>query len=115
MPEYTLTIPNWHPTRLNQLLTHWAVANKRKKSDYQLVWGYAHTLPKARGKRRLELTIILGPGQRAADPDAYFKVICDALVKLGLLTDDNRQGVELAPVIYRRGKEKATIIRLTDM
>lgn len=61
------------------------------------------------------MTIQLGKGQRAADPDGQWKVTLDALVKAGLLVDDNRQGVELMPVQFTRGAIKATEIVLEDM
>jgi hypothetical protein len=43
-------------------------------------------------------------GQRAPDPDAFFKSLWDALVHAGMLVDDNRQHVELAPVTFSRAE-----------
>ena len=114
---YTVAIPNWHPTRLNTLLNlHWAAANRMKHSDAQVIGVYCYQckVPKAAGKRRVGLEIILGKGQRGGDPDAYFKVVCDALVRLGYLKDDNRQWLDLEPVKYSRGM-KATVITITDL
>jgi Holliday junction resolvase RusA-like endonuclease len=104
-------------TGIQLLSGHWAQAARKKKSDARMVWAYAASaqVPKATGKRSLELTIILEKRQRAADPDAYFKSTCDALVRCGLLTDDNRQGVELLPIKYERGERKATRIILKDL
>ena len=102
---------------MNQLLGgHWSKGHRLKKLDRQMIWAYAQGQPKATGKRRVELTIILKPAQRAADPDAYFKSLADGLVHAGMLTDDNRQGVELTPVTYERGtaSDWGTRIRLTD-
>jgi len=116
--HYILTIPDWAPTPLNKLLSaHWGTPAKRKKADARMIWAYAASaqIPKATGKRSVELTITLAPRQRAADPDAYFKSGCDALVRCGLLTDDNRQGVELLPVRFKRGERKATRIVLRDL
>lgn len=110
-----MVIPDWHPTPLNKLLGHWAVAAKLKKSDKQIIAAYAINIPKAKGRRSVEIEIILAKGQRAADPDAYFKSANDAMVHAGLLVDDNRQGVELKPVIFTRGNRKATVITLRDL
>lgn len=76
---------------------------------------YGAHVPKAAGKRRVKLTIVLGPRQRGGDPDAYWKSTLDALARAGLILDDNRQGVELASVAYERGTRKATVIGLTDV
>lgn len=118
MSEYVIEIPNWQPTTLNRLLGgHWAKAARKKKSDARMVWAYAASaqVPKATCKRSLQLTIILAKRQRAPDPDAHFKSGCDALVRCGLLTDDNRQGVELLPIRYERSERKGTRIVLKDL
>ena len=116
--EYVISIPDWTPTPVNKLLcAHWGTAAKRKKADARMVWAYAASaqIPKATGKRSVELTITLAPRQRAADPDSPWKSLLDALVRCGLLTDDNRQGVELLPVKFERGERKATRIVLRDL
>jgi hypothetical protein len=57
-------------------------------------------VPKATGRRHVSLHIVLKKGQRAGDLDSYFKSLRAALVHAGMLVDDNRQGVELAPVAF---------------
>ena len=116
---YTLFIPQWHPATINQLLRNrWAAASL-KKSDREIVTWYCRMakIPAALGKRRVRLTIILKPGQRAADPDSQHKSTLDALVHANALVDDNRQHVELAPVLYERATEKTwgTRIELEDL
>jgi Holliday junction resolvase RusA-like endonuclease len=116
--SWTMFIPDWHPTKLNQLIgRHFAVVARLKRVDrwHIATWSLRDGVRAAQGKRRVQLTIILGPRQRAADPDAYWKCLLDALVHCGLLKDDNRQWVELAPVEFDRGKQKATIIKLEDI
>jgi hypothetical protein len=117
MGEYVISIPDWHPTPLNKLLGHWAQAARKKKADVRMVWAYAASaqVPKAICKRSLQIVIVLGKRQRACDPDAYAKSLNDALVQCGLLTDDNRQGVELLPVKFERSERKATRIVLRDV
>jgi Holliday junction resolvase RusA-like endonuclease len=117
---YTLHIPRWQPRRLNELLScHWAKAARLKRADRQMIAAYARKAktPQATGKRRVMLTILLKPHQRGADPDAYHKSYLDSLVYAGLLIDDNRQHVELAPVQYRRAGEQdwGTIVALEDI
>lgn len=100
-----LFIPSWHPAPLNKLKGHWGIGHKLKKADREMVAMYARlmSVPKATGKRRVLLTIILAPGKRGCDPDAYWKSLLDALVQAGLLIGDNPNGVELPPVIFERG------------
>ena len=118
MAEWRVTVPRWHPTPLNKLLKmHHMAAHRAKKGDMQMVAVYGRHVPKAVGKRRVRLILRLKKGQRGVDPDAPLKVALDALVAAGLLTDDNRQGVELAPVHYERGTETdwGTVIVLEDL
>jgi hypothetical protein len=114
---YTLEIPRWHPAPLNKLMKgHWSNGHQLKKVDRAMVAAYASRLPKAKGKRLVSLHIILHKGQRAPDPDAFFKSLCDALVHAGALVDDNRQHVELAPVTFSRDPEGwGTRITLEEM
>jgi Holliday junction resolvase RusA-like endonuclease len=108
----TITIPNWHPTPLNKLINgHWAIAAKRKKADRNLIYCYTRHLPEATKKCRVHVAIILGKGQRACDPDAYWKSLNDALVHAKMLVNDSHKWVELMPIKFTRG-EMATIIRL---
>ena len=116
--RFSVLIGRWHPTPLNQLLgSHHMVAARLKASDAAIVFGelFAAGVPAARAKRRVSLILTLGKGQRACDPDAYFKSAHDALVGCGALVDDSRQWVELIPVEFIRGDEKATRIILEDI
>jgi hypothetical protein len=55
-------------------------------------------------------------GQRGGDTDSYFKSLGNALVSSGLLTDDNCQGVEFAPVTSSRDpKSWGSRITLEEM
>lgn len=110
-----ITIPNHHPAALNQYIgRHWSIGAKLKKIDKQMVLAYCQHIPKAKTKRRVDFTIILGKGQRARDPDAYQKSLGDALVNAQMLFGDSHKWVEWGNVEYLRGI-KATIITLTDI
>jgi Holliday junction resolvase RusA-like endonuclease len=112
----TVTIPNWHPKRLNELIgCHWAAAGRKKKADRNLVWAYTRKVPKAKLPRRVTLTLTMAPRQRRGDGDAYWKSLLDALVHCGLLVDDGPKWCELAPVRYVRGPAMATEIGLEDL
>lgn len=120
--RWTVTIPAWHPVKDNELITsrHWGKAYRLKQADKRMVWYSFRVLPtrvipRAKGKRRVTLTIVLGKGQRGGDPSAYWKSLLDALVDCEMLTDDNRQGVELMPVAYERAEKPATRIVLEEI
>jgi hypothetical protein len=89
-----------------------------KKADRHMIAGYtmAARIPRAEGKRRLSLHIILGKGQRGADADAYFKSLFDACKHAGLILDDSNRYVELAPVTFARDWHNwGTVITLLDL
>ncbi len=118
MPTYTLVLRNHHPARLNELLAgHWGPRHRRKKFDRDIIALEARSqrTPKATTARRVSVEIVLGPRQRAGDPDAYWKSLLDALATAGLLVDDRRQCVELGPVTFTRGPAKRTAITLEDL
>ncbi len=111
---HTSHILDWQPAPLNKLLGHWSKSAKLKKLDRGVIAYYFADTPKAQGKRRITLEIILGKGQRGCDPDAYWKSLCDALVHAGMLKDDSAKWVELAPVVFSRGT-MGSKITLEDM
>lgn len=105
----------FQPPTLNQLMRG-KLRNRMSLSGWwrAIVAAYWHG-PIAAGKRRVTITIILGPRQRGADPDAYFKAVGDALVRCGALADDCKEYVEWAPVVYERGKERGCVIELEEI
>ena len=116
----TLRIEGWHPPRANELMwVDWRVVSTKKKKAAKVVsqWAAVHKLVPATGRRRLDVTIVLAKGQRAPDSDAFDKALRDALVHAGLLTDDNRIGLEPGTVTYKRSGTEAkwTEITLTDV
>ena len=116
MAVHTFTITDWHPVKLNDLIgRHWGVVKARKDKDKLTVFYASINTPKAEGKRRVTVTITLGPRQHGADPDAYFKGLGDSLQYAGMLRNDNKESVEWAPVEYVRGERMATTIKLEDI
>jgi hypothetical protein len=106
---FQLRIKNWHPARLNQFVgRHWSAAHKLKKLDREIVslavgptCKYAHF----HHRRRVSLRIVLKPGQRKCDPDAYWKSLLDALVATHVLRDDSDRWCVLGEVTFTRAKQ----------
>lgn len=115
---WEVTVDGWIPTTLNEMIgRNKYVIHRRKKKDRGVIAAafLLARVPRATGKRRVTMTIALGPRQRGSDPDAYFKGLLDSLTYVGALVDDSPRWVELAPVAYRRSERKATEIRLEDV
>ena len=112
-----LLIPRWHPATINELLRGVKTRIRLKKVDRNIICTYCfyHRIPVATGQRRVDLLITLGPRQKGADPDAFWKSLNDALVQAKLLVDDSRRWVQLGSVTFERGAERATTITLTDL
>ncbi len=115
--RWVLTIPGYQPVPLNALIGHNPYTiHRRKQEDKKKIAAESALagIPKAWCRRSVSLTIILGPRQRACDPDAYWKCLLDSLVACGLLLEDSRQWVKLGTVEFERSK-RATIITLEDI
>ena len=116
--RWVVTLLHYWPPTLNSLIGRdWTVVHGIKKRDKERVAGELAVagVPVATGKRRVSLRIVLGPKQKAPDPDAFWKCLLDSLVACGRLTTDSRFGVELGPVSFERGKDRATILTLEDI
>jgi hypothetical protein len=114
----TLTISRWHPAKLNEWHgAHWSRRARLKRFDREIVGLFAKLagIPVARGKRRVSLRLTLAPGQRAGDPDAYWKSLLDSLVHCRLLLDDNAKSLELGQVSFTRGAVPETEIVLEEI
>lgn len=115
---YKVTIPDWHPPLLNQLLRqHWGKRHRTKKAAYEIVHCYCRmaAVPVATCKRRVSLVITLSPKQRRPpDPDGFWKVLLDALVECGRLCDDGPKHCECGTVEYNRGDQQETVIVIED-
>lgn len=113
-----LIIDDWRPTSLNQLMhCHWTKKHRLKKRDAELfaVLAAAQQIPRATGKRRVSLRIVLSGRQRIQDEDNIWKSLLDALVRCGLLLDDNAAGVERGPVRWERGAKTRTEIIIENL
>lgn len=117
--KHVVTIPDWLPPRLNQVRgRHWRAEYRAKKQAAEIVGAYAQqaSVPRAKGRRRISLTITLGKGHRQPDRDAYDKVLLDALKRAGLILDDSDRGLEgRMEVEFSRGPTNRTEIFLEDI
>lgn len=116
---YVVTIPGWRPTPDNKIAggTHWATRKRLKDADAEMVAAYCTLadVPRATGKRRVQLQVVLVGRQKETDPLAYAKSLLDALVKCGRLVDDTSEYVEWVPPAYKRGAEASCTILLTEV
>lgn len=111
---HIITIPDWHPYTINKLLgAHFGKRMRMKKSDVEMIWAYSHHVPKAQGKRSVEITIYCEGRGRRPDGDAHFKTVLDALVKNKLLVDDGGAWCDILPTKILDGK-KSTVILLHE-
>lgn len=117
--RWVVTIDHWHPTLLNVLLhSHHMKAHRLKMADQAVITAemLRAGAGRAQGKRRVSLRIGLRKGQRAGDPDGYFKSLLDALKACRQIKDDNRQWCETdRPEFERSGKWWGSIVTLEDI
>lgn len=114
LPKRWVCQVSGHPPTLNQLMRgKLRIRMRLSRLWREVVAEHWSGLPAA-GKRRVGITIVMGPGQRGADPDAYYKGTGDALVACGALRGDSKEWVQWKPVQYRRGEFSETFIELED-
>lgn len=112
--DYAIIIPGWHPTPLNKILRSRWDAARLKRSDREIIAHYGKDVPKAKGRRKVDFAIILKKGQRACDPDAYYKSLLDGLVCAHLLKNDSRRWCRIEQPTFWRGDAMSTQIFLRE-
>lgn len=118
MARHVLRLDGWRPCLLNEFLRmHWARRQRRLRADAQLIGALAvvQGVPKAKGKRRVSLTVLCRTGTTRPDADALLKVTLDCLVRAHLLQDDNPDACEMGGVDYERAPRKGLVIALEDV
>lgn len=116
---WIIRVDGWLPERANVLLRcHWSRRRKLLIAAGQHM-GLARLLagvPRAddtQARRRVSV-VYHQPRGPAADPDARWKHLLDALVNAGLLVDDSPKWCELGSVETVRGPRQ-TVITLEDV
>jgi hypothetical protein len=116
---YRVEIPGWHPASVNELFKSVKSRIRLKKRDRKWIGDFfgpmGSKVPLASGKRRVSITIVLAPGQRGKDVDAYHKSPLDALKYHGLIRNDTDRWCEITPVNYDRAAKMATVFLLEDL
>jgi hypothetical protein len=121
MARYEVTIPQWHPATVNQLMKSVRDRCRLKRQDRELIAAYVKlqaNVPVAAGKRRVGLKLQMAKGQIRADADAYHKSLLDGLKRAGLIVNDSPDWVEIGPVSFdptRKPGQFATTVILEDM
>lgn len=117
MSTFRIVIPQWQPSRLNDLMKcHWGRKTRLRKADDDMVAYYARmeSVPPATGPRRVSLEVTLTPRQRA-DRDCWWKSVLDALVNCRLLVNDEATWCDLGAVTVTKGDVRQTVIVLEDI
>ena len=114
---YTLNL-SYLPCSLNRLMRmSWVVRRKilfNEASEVRIA-AFQQDIPRATGKRRVSVVLVLGPHNRQRDGDNCLKSLLDALVKAGLLVDDSPQWCDWMPPVFERGPKAATRVMLEDV
>lgn len=101
--------------------SHWARSAELKTITSEIGWlAKVAKIPTATTRRRVEITIHKTKRSRVLDDAANLpsraKAPLDALVRLGLLLDDNAAGLEWAGVIEGEKRDtEQTVIRISDI
>src|SRR6266536_815947 len=120
MPTFLLIVPSWRPPLANSCRgRHWSVAHRLRRQTTALLGVYAlqQRVPRATGRRRVSVEVVLAPRMRQPDADAFDKLLLDSLVAAGLLVDDGDRGLAgRVEVSFRRGAgtDWGTVIYLTE-
>lgn len=115
---YTVTIPYWKPASVNRLINaHWTTGSRAKLEAVQMIATYLYKsgVPKATGRRKVDISITQSGRGRTLDPDNLCKVVFDALKSTGYIIDDSSKWLDYTPPVITRGKVTETTITLTDV
>ncbi len=118
MKSWSFMVPNFIPTSTNVLLgMHPMKRGRVKNGDMALIAHYFREaeIPKALGKRRVDLALTTGPRGGILDRDNACKVLADGLVKCGALLDDKPGLLEWGTYSCVRGPARMTVITLHEV
>jgi len=111
--KWTLEIPYIPPSLNIWSRLHWAARKRVKDKWCDFIWALCnenrvHPVEKV----HLSATIYF-PQSRRRDPDNYtattYKIICDCLVRIGILKDDSYEYVTFTPVKFEKGGSKTVL------
>jgi Holliday junction resolvase RusA-like endonuclease len=117
MATHRILMDNYRVPLIGSLIgRHRMAAAKKKKKETEVIGGEVlkAQVPRARGPRRVSITITLHKG-RSPDADNVRKILLDGLVASGALVDDGPAWCLEVPVVFRRGKRRQCEIILEDV
>lgn len=117
MNTWTILIENWLPPLLNRSRgRHWSVGHKlTQQAAERLGWAkLAAGVPDATTRRRVAVTLILGPQSKKCDGDSL-KHFWDGCKHAHLIVDDSLEWLEAPPLAFERGPQKGTKIVIEDL
>ena len=115
--RYEVVIPGWLPIPLNLLMRGSLRQRMRLEKKSHLIVGdacRAAGVAPALQRRKVSLSIGLGPGQQEFDRDSPYKALLDSLVGCGALLTDRVSGVEIGYLEFYRTKQATTTLILED-
>jgi hypothetical protein len=119
--RFEVLIPAFRSASVNQLLSmHWGSRGTFKMQQMAV---YAKALKAAGvtgaiGRRRLEIIVTLGKGQRRYDDDNPWKIPKDAMKQCGAIVDDTQKWVDHPEKVQYSGireDEPSTLVILYDI
>ncbi len=114
--SWVLFIPDYLPPSLNAMMGgHWRTKHKLKAECLELVTWYGRMIPKATSKRRVHLTLTRADKRHRRDEDSCWKSTLDALVRAGLLGDDNPDWCEVGGFMQTVGERVGTTVVLEEI
>lgn len=120
---WTIVVPGWRPSSVNELFRGRRRDRIGRAKRDRIVIANAAADAVCRGvplageceRRRVTMTVRLGPGDRVLDVDSLWKSCLDGLVGVRLLAGDTPYLAEIAPVLWERGSELRTTIVLEPL
>jgi Holliday junction resolvase RusA-like endonuclease len=115
--RYELFIPGWRPVSVNRLIGfHFGKIKKLKDKDKVALAAsfLVSGIPRAKGRRRVGMTLFFPGKSKRGDSDNYNKSARDAMVACGMIVDDSDKWAVFTEPVLAEGK-KATLISLEDL
>lgn len=115
MASWTLEL-NGHTARLNELMAGIGKKIRLRKRDDAWILAACRSvgMVPAEGKRRVTLTVILGPRQHA-DEDCWLKSLLDSLKRAGAIKNDSPRWLEWGGTTQVRGAKPGMRVVIEDV
>lgn len=120
MAVHVVKLHGYHPPSVNRYARHRGVRIQARNKLHKLLEPWYTPIspcyvPKADGRRRVQIHLTYPHGAKRMDRDNVQKVLLDGLVAAGLINGDSPAWVEVAEPTDERGLYQVTTITLTDL